>query len=222
MPGPGIYGSPQRGHLYPNWSLGARYRGSSTLVHFITADLWGHPPPLFFEGTAIHLSDRNLFANVFGDSYHQWVAAMLESGEIDLLRLVPFDEYFHCRSDFRVDMLAASFVGFLIEAHGIGALKVFFKTFIAPSSNLPTIDLRRPLAHAYQQTFAALEQSWRAFLAKQMRSEKAMKHLAKYVPPARQDEPRCRYCGTVVRADATDCSECHSIRTGGQIVQIDI
>jgi len=89
------------------------------LTHVVVASAWGEPPALLWEGLPVWFGDAYVRERVLGRSYAVECRALLE---LDRLRpLAPLwshATYYGERKDYRVDVQAGAFCGWLLATIG--------------------------------------------------------------------------------------------------------
>lgn len=135
------------------------------LTHFLTAKFWGMPPSLFFEGLAVFISDMDIKKRELGQSYHTQALTLLHTPHY-----IPFNEityshhYLGRRNDFRCDVEAGSFIGFLVESFGLSKVQRVYEASKVPTKSDPDLNIQVVCKEIYQRDLNQLEADWHIWL----------------------------------------------------------
>ena len=145
------------------------------LTHLIVRDTWGMPAALWWEGMPVHLGDDAVRSRLFGGSYHAYCGALAELGALlSLESLLRGSTYYRRRPDFRVDLQAGSFCGFLLETFGPRRLGHFIAESPRPVSE-PAVAIVDPgLRRHFGNDLRGLQAAWVQFLATRVASDRAL------------------------------------------------
>jgi hypothetical protein len=133
-------------------------------VHVYTAAI-GRPSDFFNEGIAVALSTDPLagrFVSLWNNTpIHQIAADTLRAGLIPPLSTMVETEAFRRVSDQASYPLAGSFVSYLIDTHGMAAMREFFQG----SRTDPLVLIRLRFTLVFGLTLEDAELAWRAYLS---------------------------------------------------------
>ncbi len=135
------------------------------LTHVLMRRAWGTPPVLWWEGLPIHLGDDFVRARALGRSYDAYCRILLELGAaLPLGELMAASDYYRRRPDFRVDLIAGSFAGFVLRTRGSEALGAFVQAVERPEPNSPRWVVTPAMVRHLGADLAALERQWHTAL----------------------------------------------------------
>ncbi len=180
------------------------------LTHVLVAENWGIAPCLFWEGLPIHLGDNHVRRRLFGHSYHDHCAALSRCRALlPLRRLILPSDYYSRRSDFRVDLQAGAFTGFLLERDGIAGLRSLFRSYRPPTPDRPWVAVDRLFQKHLGADLAGLESAWRAAL---LASPADPGHVEKYRSRRFGETPtlpaHCDFCMHPLDRTGRRCTGC--------------
>lgn len=148
---------------------------SHELTHLLVRDAWGMGPVLWWEGLPVHLGDDRVRTRVLGHTYHAYCRALDHLGALlPLAPLLRASTFYRRRADFRVDVQAGSFCGFLLETLGPHRLRAFLGDFRAPTRADPRMVLDPIAIRHLGGDFASLGEGWLEFLRNRVPYEPAL------------------------------------------------
>jgi hypothetical protein len=133
-------------------------------AHVLAGPL-GQPTEFFNEGLAMAFSvdpSSGRFEPLWSNhSVHDWCAAQLGAGTLPSLADIVTSNAFRSRPEDVGYQTAGSFVRYLLDAHGIAALKQLFAGNWRDAS---TSTVNQRMLSAYGRSLAVAEAEWHAFL----------------------------------------------------------
>ncbi|MDD5090023.1 MAG: hypothetical protein PHQ23_03820, partial [Candidatus Wallbacteria bacterium] len=184
------------------------------LTHLLLAEACGtgNIQIIFWEGIPNWFAENKVRTIKFGFSYHEYCRAFLVSDKLLPLNLfVIAHDYYSMRRDFRYDLQAASFCGYLAGKYGIDSIIGALKEFQPPTPDHPVIEISKLLMGFSGKKLSALEKDWQKFLlnkvtARPDREERA----ASYTLPSFEEPPytHCGFCNDRYDRSHTHCPYC--------------
>jgi hypothetical protein len=154
--------SPPRGFSSDDWF---ELLFTHELTHLLVRETWGLPAVLFWEGLAVHLGDDAVRTRLSGNSYHDHCRALdAIDALLPLESLLRASTYYRRRTDFRVDLQAGSFCGFLLDAYGPSRVGRFLTDCPRPTHD-PASSIVDPIAQRrLGSDVRGLRDQWLQFL----------------------------------------------------------
>jgi len=129
------------------------------LTHLLIERHWGMAPTLFWEGVPVHLGDDFVRQRLHGRDYADRCRELAASGRLlNFEGLIAPDAYYRRRSDYRVDMQAGAFCGWLLDVDP-GGLRRLFAIWPDDPSNT-----QAALVSCFGVGLGELETGWRGSL----------------------------------------------------------
>lgn len=148
---------------------------SHELTHLLVRDAWGVGPVLWWEGLPVHLGDDRVRTRLTGHTYHAYCRALDQLGVLlPLAPLLQASTYYRRRADFRVDLQAGSFCGFLLETLGPHRVGAFLASYRRPTRADPRVELDPITTQHLGGSFAELGEGWLQFLRAHVPCERAL------------------------------------------------
>ncbi|MDD2717034.1 MAG: hypothetical protein PHW04_14175 [Candidatus Wallbacteria bacterium] len=154
-------------------------------------------PVIFWEGIPIHFADNFVRTRLSGNSYHDYCRVFLDKKCLIPMELIQLGHnYYGMRQDFRIDIQAGSFAGFMIEKHGIDKIVDFLRDFQPPVPEKPVLSINPLCRKFFGMDFKGLESEWNNYLLAlperaQLRDKFAGKNFPSEIPLAHK---HCRFC----------------------------
>jgi hypothetical protein len=137
---------------------------SHEVVHVLTA-LIGRPSDFFNEGIAVAMSvdpsADQFIPQWLAQSVHAWTRQFRTAGQLPRLLDIVETDSFRKLSDTSSYPTAGSFMAFMIDTHGMDAVRRFFSGASRDESR-PAIERR--FAETFGMSLTAAEDAWHAFL----------------------------------------------------------
>ncbi len=146
---------------------------SHELTHELLERYWGSPSPvIFWEGIPIYFADNKVRLRLFGKSYHQYCNIFLKNNLLFPINKILLSHiYYAKRYDYRIDVQAGSFAGFLLEKYGNEKMRNIFQNYIPPTPENPIMNINSLLYDSYEKNLNELEKEWYSFLIENVSEE---------------------------------------------------
>lgn len=186
---------------------------SHEIVHYLVENHWGMMTVLWWEGLPIFLADNQVKKKLWNFDYHQLSQALNNRGELIPLKCIIRPEtYYAYRHDYRVDIQAGSFIGFLYEVFGLNKLRHCFIDYMAPSVQFPQLKINSLLQMIYEKNLYQLENLWKEYLNNKKSSPPAQSFLDAHPPPKQLErkQEHCVICYAPLQQNSINCLECNA------------
>jgi hypothetical protein len=166
------------------------------LTHFLTAKYWGQPPSIFFEGLAVFISDMTMKARELDQSYHHQALALIQTSHYIPFSAITYSHhYLGRRNDFRCDVEAGSFIGFLLDRYDLGAIRRVYEKSKLPTRLDPNLNIHDVCKEIYQRDLFQLEADWHEWLKSHFSvSREDVLKLKNFVGYNNTLRSRCPFC----------------------------
>jgi|GEM_PF-5006274 len=183
------------------------------LTHCLIEKYYGSSPAIFWEGIPVFLADNEYFIKFKKFSYHEICKFLINTNNLFNLKCIQESQkYYGRRHDFRVDVVCASFVGFLIEKYGITNLQIFFKYYHKPVPENPISNINEALTKAYGNDINYLETVWHDYLLHDINENPKifeMFHNKKFYKIIPMKNKHCKFCNFPLENKKIDlCPDC--------------
>lgn len=127
---------------------------------------------------------------------------------IDLKQIVGH-KYYQRRNDWRIDLQAGSFIGFLIEKYSLTQLKILYQNYKAPTPDEPILAINSLLTNTFGYDLDVLEEKWKEFLENEITTHlEAEQRAISFTPIALLPTKRCAFCYSAVETADIACKSC--------------
>jgi hypothetical protein len=183
------------------------------LTHWFIESCWdGKGIALFWEGLPVYLADNVVRQRKLGFSYDQLSKALFSRDRLIPLREVINGAHFYARrSDWRINVSAASFTGYVFKTFPHELFISLYSDYNPPTSENPVIDLSTLLERSLGvSSFDKLEMNWKRYLQHEVKYHQQAYSQVKEASFSDIDSGKahCQFCYAPLSEKGETCPFC--------------